>query len=32
MYDKASSVLQLMARLLSFHDLSYAPNYVYAFS
>ena len=30
--SKLASILQPMARLLSFHDLSYAPNYVYAFS
>ena len=30
--SKSTSVLQLMARLLSLHVLSYALNYVYAFS
>ena len=30
--SKLTSILQSMARNLSFRDLSYAPNYVYVFS
>ena len=30
--SKLTSIMQSMTRLLSFHDLSYAPSYIYAFS